>query len=173
MPSSREVELLARLEQADDVHDHARRAVAALQRVAILEGLLDRMQRAVLGGERLDGADLVAGGLHREGQARAAGLAVDQHRAGAADAVLAADMGAGEAELVAEEIGEEHANADVALDLLAVDRERDARPSDRLRPAGRQALIARAAFIVSVLFVARCAAVSTIRRTRVATTRRR
>src|SRR5262245_6477325 len=44
----REVELLARFELPDDVHDHARRAVAALQRMAVLKRLLDRVERAVL-----------------------------------------------------------------------------------------------------------------------------
>ena len=43
-------------------------------------------------------------GLHRERQAGARGDAVDAHRAGAADAVLAADVGAGRAELVAQEV---------------------------------------------------------------------
>ena len=95
--------------------------------MAFLEGLLDRMQRAVLAGERLDRPHLVARGLDREGEAGAPGLAVDQHGAGAADAVLAADMGAGEAKLVAEEIGEQHADADLALDRFPIDGERDAR----------------------------------------------
>jgi hypothetical protein len=43
----------------------------------------------------------VAVGLHREEQAGAHRLAVEEHGAGAADAVLAADVGAGQAEVVA------------------------------------------------------------------------
>src|SRR6185312_2041473 len=36
-------------------HDHARRAIAALQRVVLAEGLLHRMQRTILGSQALDG----------------------------------------------------------------------------------------------------------------------
>ena len=50
--------------------------------------------------------------LHREHQAGARAAAVDQHRAGAAHAVLAAEMRAGEAELVAQEIGERQPGLD-------------------------------------------------------------
>ena len=66
---------------------------------------------------------LRAFGLHREHQAGAHRLAVDQHGAGAADAVLAADMGAGEPQLVAQAIGQRQARLDVDADLLAVDLE--------------------------------------------------
>ena len=101
-----------------------------------------------------------------------AGLAVDEHRAGAADAVLAADMGAGEAELVAEEIGEEQADADVALDRLAVHGERDAHLRiGRYLAAASPSAVPR--LIVSVLCRRGRRAFSTVRRTSVATTRRR
>ena len=43
--------------------------------------------------------------------------------AGAADAMLAADMRAGGAELMAQEIGQQHARLGLALDGLAVERE--------------------------------------------------
>ena len=56
---------------------------------------------AVLVRETLNGRNFVIPGLYRKHQARAYGLAVEQHRAGATDAVLAADMGAGEDEIVA------------------------------------------------------------------------
>ena len=46
-------------------------------------------------GEALDGADVLAVGLHGEHEAGAHRLVVDDHGAGAADAVLAADMRAG------------------------------------------------------------------------------
>ncbi len=68
-------------------------------------------------GERFHGAHLAAFGLDRKRQARARGDAVDQHRAGAADAVLAADMGAGGAERVAEEIAEQHARLGLRREL--------------------------------------------------------
>ena len=48
-------------------------------------------------GQPFDGADRLALRLHREHQAGAHRLAVDDHRAGAADAVLAADVRAGQA----------------------------------------------------------------------------
>ena len=64
--------------------------------------------------DALDGEQLVAVGLHREHQAGARRAAVEQDGAGAADAVLAAEMRAGEPELVAHEIGERHAHLDLS-----------------------------------------------------------
>ena len=57
----------------------------------LVERLLERVQRRAVR-ERLDRLDLVAVDLHGERQARAGRPAVDQHRARAADAVLAADV---------------------------------------------------------------------------------
>jgi hypothetical protein len=74
--------------------EHARRAGAALQTVVLGEGLLDRVELAVVG-EALDGEDVGAASLDGEHEARLDGLAVDDDGAGAADAVLAADVGAG------------------------------------------------------------------------------
>ena len=51
--SSRSLPL--RLHDIDRRHDHAGRAVAALQAVMLAERLLHRMQRAVRLGEALDG----------------------------------------------------------------------------------------------------------------------
>ena len=51
-------------------------------------------------------------------------MAVEQDGAGAADAVLAADMGAGEPQLVAQEIAQEHPPSTVPY-RLAVDRDGD------------------------------------------------
>ena len=76
----------------------------ALQRVMVLERLLQLVELAVGAGERLHGLHLAALGLHRERQARAHRGAVDLHGAAAADAVLAADMGAGRAERMAQEV---------------------------------------------------------------------
>ena len=78
------------------------------------------------GRQPLDGGDRVAVGLHREHQARAHRHAVDQHRAGAADAVLAAGMRAGERELVAQAVEQGHARLDVdRVAVLPVDVELD------------------------------------------------
>jgi len=102
--------------------DHARRAEAALQRVMLAERSLQRRQ-SVFKRETLDGHHLGAFGLHREQQARAHGCAVDQHGAGAAHAVLAADMGAGEPQMMAQAIGQRQSRLDFDLDRLAVDFE--------------------------------------------------
>ena len=53
-------------------------------------------------------------------------LAVEQHGAGAAHAVLAADVGAGQAELVAQEVAEQEARLDLGGMRGAVDRDGDA-----------------------------------------------
>src|SRR5262245_60690958 len=102
--------------------DHAGRAEAALHGVAGVEGLLQRAQ--TLGGrEALDGDDRAAVELRREEQAAARAAPVHQHRAGAADTVLAAHVGAGEPEIPAKEVGERTARLDGALHGCAVDGE--------------------------------------------------
>ena len=68
---------------------------------------------------------LPAVGLDREHQAGADRLAVEDHRAGAADAVLAADMGAGLAAVVADGIDQRLARLDADVVRAAVDGERD------------------------------------------------
>ena len=100
------------------------RAEAALERVVALERVLQRREHRVAG-ERLDRLHRRAVGLDREQAAAADRDAVEPHGAGAADAVLAADVRAGEAEAVAEEVGQEQARLDVLDDDLAVDRDRD------------------------------------------------
>ena len=74
-------------------HHHAGGAVAALEGLRVMEGLLDGMQLAVLG-EAFDGGDLLAfaaEGRHQAGMER---LAVHPHRAGAAVAGVAAFLDA-------------------------------------------------------------------------------
>ena len=61
-----------------------------------MERLLQRAERAVGRGEPFDGLHLVPVGLHGEHDAGPRRLAVEEHRAGAADAVLAPDMRAGQ-----------------------------------------------------------------------------
>ena len=60
---------------------------------------------------------------HRIGDAGANRHAVDQHRAGAADAVLAAEMGAGQVAALAQKIRQMGARLDAARNRLAVDVE--------------------------------------------------
>ena len=73
--------------------DHARRAEAALEAEVLHEGLLERMQPPALR-QALDGDDPLAFDLadrRRAGPHRF----VDQHRAGAAEGLAAAELGAG------------------------------------------------------------------------------
>ena len=111
-------------------HQDARRAEPALQGVVLAERLLQRVRSSPLG-EALDGRDLGAVGLDGEHQARADRPAVDDHRAGAADAVLAAEVGPGEPEASRRKSASSHAHLGVARAPLAVDDERDGAP----RPA--------------------------------------
>ena len=73
--------------------------------------------------------DLVPVGLDGEHQARADGRAVEEDGAGAADAVLAAEMGAGEPDILAERVGEGPPRLDLDAVLLAVYRSVIARRS--------------------------------------------
>ena len=98
------------------------------------ERCLQHREAAGLGRQALDGAEARAVGLHGEREARARGRAVDLDRTGAAHAMLAADMRAGEAETVAQEIGEQHARLGLALDGAAVDFE-----ANRVARVGAQA----------------------------------
>ena len=87
--------------------------IAALQRVALDERLLQIGDLAGIG-HALDGVDARAVALHRQHQAAAHDHAVDAHRAGAAHAVLAADMAAGEREVLAQEVDQRLARVDAS-----------------------------------------------------------
>ena len=118
MPDKNDADLLAGrgralLEQLGRGDQHSRRAVAALQCVALDECLLQVGDLPAVG-DALDRDHLGAVGLHRQHQAAAHDRAVDPHRAGAADAVLAPDMRAGEAELGAQEIDQVLSDGNVA-----------------------------------------------------------
>ncbi len=91
----------------------------------VVHRLLQRMESTVLVGQALDGRNFMVVGLHGEHQAGAYGLAVEQDGAGAADAVLAADMGAGQRQIVTQKIAEQQARFDKTLIFDAVHRERD------------------------------------------------
>ncbi len=93
--------------------DHRRRAVAALHAVRLAERILHGRELARPGRHALDGGDGVAVGLHREHQAGAHRRAVDQHGAGAAHAVLAAGMRAGEPQPLAQAIEQARARLDL------------------------------------------------------------
>src|SRR4029078_13053045 len=105
-------------------YQHPRRAVAALESVMLVEGLLQRRQLLALA-EPLDGLDARAVRLDGEEHAALDERAVEDHRAGAAVAGVATDVAAGEVEVVAEEMDEELARLDVALVRRPVDGDRD------------------------------------------------
>src|SRR5690606_6126589 len=109
------------LHQIDRAHDHAGRAEAALQAVVLAERGLHRVQLAVLG-QTLDRGHLGALRPRRQHGADLDRLAVDVDRAGAALAGVAADVGAGQIEVLAQELDEEGARLDLARHCLTVHR---------------------------------------------------
>src|SRR5207248_1701371 len=100
-------------------HHKAGDAVAALHRRLIDEGLLDRMQCAVAG-EPFDRRDRPARYGADRRHTRAQWLAIDDHRAGAAEPLAAAVLRAGEAGIEADE-AEQVAGRIGRLVRLAVD----------------------------------------------------
>jgi hypothetical protein len=93
--------------------------------VTLEERLLHGPERPVGLRESLHRGDGVVDRRHCEHQARAHRAAVDQHRARAAHAVLAADVRAGQPDVVAERVGQQSSGGygDVVRD--AVDLEAD------------------------------------------------
>ena len=86
---------------------------------------LERVERAVAGLHPLDRRDGRAVGLDRQHRAALHGLAVDVDGAGAALARVAADVGPGQLEVLAEELDEHPSRLDIPLPWLSVDDERD------------------------------------------------
>src|SRR6185295_14537252 len=114
----------ARAEQILRRQQHRGRAEAALQRVALAECLLEIGDRAGIG-HALDRLHARAVALDGEREAAAHDHIVETDRAGAAHAVLAADMTAGEPERVAQEIDQRRARLDRLGDGFAVHSEPD------------------------------------------------
>ena len=102
-----------RREQGVGDKDHARGTEPALHAMRFAERVLDDAEFARCGCERLHGRDLVTIGLHRKYQAGARRLAVDQHRAGTANAVLSAGVDPVEIESVAQAVDQRGARLDV------------------------------------------------------------
>ena len=107
------------------------------------ERLLQYGQATRLRRKPFDGADVGAVGLHRERQAGAGRHAVNFDRAGAAHAVLAADMGAGHRQIVTQEIGQQHARLGIGLYRAAIELKPNA-----VARVGAQARHRRASSIV-------------------------
>src|SRR5439155_849122 len=103
---------------------HRRGAETALQRVTLAEGVLQVRDVARIR-YALDSLDTCAVALHGEREATAHDFAVQAHRASPADAMLAADMAAGEAERLAQEVDQCGARLDGLRHSLPVHREGD------------------------------------------------
>src|SRR5471032_67760 len=93
--------IFIRVQQGGGAHQLARLAVAALRHVVRDPGLLQRV-RIVLR-QRLDGGDLLAGDHRQRRLARADRRAVQMHGAGAAQGHAAAELGAGQADFIADD----------------------------------------------------------------------
>src|SRR5947208_2116084 len=93
-------------QQADGGQHHPWRAVAALEPVLLVEGLLHRMQLAVRG-ESFDRRQLLPVRLDCEQRAGLHGLAVQEDRAGAAGGRVAPDVRPRQPELLAQEVDEQ------------------------------------------------------------------
>src|SRR3989441_4757672 len=110
------------LQESRHRHDHAGLAVTALRHLMVDPGLLHLLQNAV-GGQPLDGGDLLA---YRRADGHHAGvdrLAVDVHRAGAALRDAAPVLGAGEADLLPDSPQQGRAGVDVDLAGSTIDRQ--------------------------------------------------
>src|SRR5215470_19535387 len=103
------------------------------------------MKRAVRAGEPLDSLDTMAVRLDRQHETASDRLLVEQHGARPAHAVLAAHVGAGEIEIVAEELRERGARLCLPLARSAVHRDADALLHAVLRQRARAAVKVRSA----------------------------
>src|SRR5689334_13606916 len=91
------------LQQADAAHNHAGRAVSALEGAGVDEGLLHGMQAAVFL-EAFDGGDGLPDGGADGNLAGAARLSAEQHGAGTALAFSATVLAASKAEFIAQNV---------------------------------------------------------------------
>src|SRR5216684_178608 len=107
------------VQQVNGREKKARRAEAALQPVAFREGLLHWMQRAVRR-KALHRSDLSAVGHGGEERTRLDRAAVQKHCAGSAIGGIAANVRAGQVQVVAQEFHEQCSRLDQRLSRLAV-----------------------------------------------------
>src|SRR5689334_14370973 len=127
VPDGRLVEVAAMaMHNIDRRHDHARGAVTALQAVIVAERRLHRVQFVAFC-DALDGGDVRARGLAGQHSAGLYGTAIDMDDAGAALAGVAADMGAGQVQIFAQEMDEKGPVFDFSRDGLAVHGQFDCR----------------------------------------------
>src|SRR6266511_3381487 len=124
VPGQRPADLLLRrvrvlLQQRGAHEQHPRRAEPALQAVLLVEALLKRVQLTALG-QALHRLHLAPVDLDGEVRARLDRNAVDEHGAGAAAGRVAADVRAGQAELLAQEVDEQQSRLHFERVLLPV-----------------------------------------------------
>src|SRR5919198_3417841 len=115
-------------QKRDRRHQEARRAETALEAMRLPERLLDRVQAIGSRRQAFHRADRGPVRLRSQHQAGPRRLAVDQDRAGATYAVLTADVRAGQAQLVTQEVAEQQARLDAATVLLSIDTDHDRDP---------------------------------------------
>jgi hypothetical protein len=106
-------------QQVGGAHDLAGLAIAALRHPLGEPCLLDRMRG--IRRQALDGGHGLAGHLRHLGLAREGSLAVDMHRAGAAQAGAASELGAGELEFLADHPQQRRLGRRIGMRRLAVD----------------------------------------------------
>src|SRR5882757_11309983 len=99
----REIMALA-VDDIDRGHDHAGGAETALQAMVFAERLLHWMQRRAVGGKTLDGLDLMPVSHDRQRGTGFDRLAIEMHDAGTALRGVAADMGAGQPQILAQKL---------------------------------------------------------------------
>src|SRR5258705_6710303 len=116
--------LLVGLEQRDGRHDLAALAIAALHDVVAHPGVLHRASDPVIT-DGLDRRELAAGDGRYRRHAGAALLAVDVHRARPAHRDAAAELGAREAERIAQHPEHRRVARDIHFLRLAIQAKRD------------------------------------------------
>src|SRR5579875_1981725 len=109
------------LQEGVNIHQETGRAVAALQTVIDVQGLLDGMQRTVALRQPLNCQQFTAIGLNGKHQAGTHGGAIEENCASPADAMFAADMRAGQMPFVAQHVAQQPARLYLRCALDAVD----------------------------------------------------
>ena len=110
-------------QQRRRLHDLAGLAEAALRDVELAPGLLYRVIAGRV--QPFDGGDVAAGGVGNRGDAGAHRLLVDDDGAGAAQRLAAAEFGAGQPDLVADEPDEWKIRIAVPVLLLSINLQLD------------------------------------------------
>ena len=133
-------------EQVGRRHQHRRSADAALRRAVPEKCLLQRRQSAILGRQPLDGRHRPSLDARHRDQAGAALPTVEQNRAGAAIPGVAADLGAGQPQIVAQHVREAPDRVGMQRPRLPVEREAERvvrRPHAAISSAQASRAIAR------------------------------